>query len=480
MKVVLINPPDISVVKKSPPQKGIVFGAPLGLAYIAAVLEQADFEVQIIDCPGMTSERTFGWNEICEALERSLPDIVGITTTTPTLISAIELAKKSKELFPKVPIILGGHGTFTIEEEILARVKEIDAITCGEGEETIVELLRTYKNGSSLSNVKGIAFKDEKEMIKTPPRAFIQNLDAIPFPARHLLPMRSYISPLGSEKRRGTTLITSRGCPFSCVFCASSMFWGHKFRARSAVNVVTEMGHLYSEYSKYGLNSFYFGDDNFTADKERVLRICDLIIERGLDHLGWSCQARIDCADEELFQKMYEAGCFELEFGVESGNEEILRQIRKGITTDMVRNAVRMAKNVGLKVHGSFIIGLPGDTPETIEETIKFSEEVEFDSTGFAPALVYPSTELAKSKNIDWLTFVVEEELANPVTFLGFHHYFHPCVPTYADRDEMKVVMKKLAIRKVFKYALRMKWLVHPITTLRRIATLRRTYHIGK
>jgi len=465
LKIVLINPPDISVVRQSSSMQGIIFGAPLGIAYIAAVLEQVDFDVEIIDCPGESQERVFGWDEICKAFQRSSPDLVGITTTTPTLMSAIELAKKSKEFFPKVPVVLGGHGTFALEKEILSRVKEVDFVVCREGEETAVELATSYEKGSSLSSVRGICFRRGNMIIETPQRDFIQNLDSIPFPARHLLPMKSYIQPLRYERRRGTTIVTSRGCPFSCVFCASSAFWGHKFRARSAENVVEEIKHLHEVYGVHGLNGFYCGDDNFTADKDRVLKICKLMIEQGLDDLRWSCQARVDCADVELFEKMYKAGCRELEFGVESGSDEILRIIRKGITLDMVKRAVRMAKEADLRAHGNFIIGLPRDTPKTIKQTIDFSEHGGFDTTSFAPTLVYPSTELSKHKNVDWLTFLLEEELANP-SWLPF---FHPCVPTYAERDKMKAVMKQIVIRKSMKIGLSLKWLAHPLATCRKI-----------
>lgn len=442
MKVVLINPPDISVIKGIPRMGGTLFGEPLGLAYLASVLERAGFQVDIIDYVGLGMERTLNWEYICKSLENSSPDILGITTTTAKLMSVIILAKKFKQ-FHKIPVILGGHGVFSIEKMILQRVHEIDVVVTGEGEKTIVELVKGYQEKSSLAGIKGIFFRHDGKIIENQPRPFIKNLDAIPFPARHLLPMETYL-------RSGITqVITSRGCPHSCIFCSSSLFWGHRFRARSAKNVVDEIQYIYENYKKQGLKSFYYGDDNFTANKKRVLEICNLILERKLEHLNWICQVRVDCADEELFQAMRNAGCQMIEIGVESGSNEVLRIIKKKITTDMVKKCVKIAHDVGIKVHANFIIGLPGDSKETIQQTVKFSDEVAFDQMAFQTTQVYPSTELAKHKKIDWLNFLIEEELKNPITILPF---FHPCVPTYCDRDEMKKVLGQILIHKKIRH----------------------------
>jgi radical SAM superfamily enzyme YgiQ (UPF0313 family) len=451
MRVVLVNPPDITVAKKTSSKEGkTVKGRfskrepPLGLAYIASALEKAQHEVYIIDCMGSELD----WGQICETLEKSNPDLIGITTLTATLQSAFEVARKSKEFYPEVPVVLGGHGTFMIEETILRRIKSVDIIVRGEGEETIVELADVIEGGQSLKGVLGVCFKHNKhDVIINPPRPFIQNLDLLPFPARHLLPMESYINDqlprvLGRESFKGTPLVSSRGCSFSCVFCAATRFYGHMWRPRSAENVIDEIEHLYQNYKKLGLGGFNFADDNFLADPHRVMKICDLLLDRGLSHLRWICEARVDSANERLYSKMYEAGCRVLAFGIESGNDMILRKIRKGITTDMVRRAVKISKAVGLKIWGYFLLGLPGDTKETIRDTIDFAEELDLDITAFHPVFMYPGTEMGKEQNVDWLNFLIEEELFTNVAHQTCFHGFHPCVPTYANRDEMKALMR--------------------------------------
>jgi len=453
MRVVLLNPPDITVVKEISSRAGrTVKGRfskgepPLGLAYVASALEEAQHDAQIIDCTG--SE--LNWSQICETLEKSNPDLIGITTLTSTLQSAFELARKSKKFYPKVPVVLGGHGTFKIEEPILRSIKSVDIIVRGEGEETVVELADAIESGRYLGGVRGLCFRRETgDVVINPPRPYIQNLDSLPFPARHLLPMESYITEqlphtFGRESFKGTPLVSSRGCPFLCVFCAATRFYGHKWRPRSAENVVEEIAHLYQNYKKFGLSGFNFADDNLLADPHRVRKICNLLIDRGLSHLKWICEARVDSAEEALYSKMYEAGCRALAFGIESGNDKILRSIRKGITTDMVRRAVKTAKSVGFKIWGYFLVGLPGDTDETIKETMDFAKELDLDVTAFHPMFIYPGTETGKEQGIDWLNFIIDEELFVDVGQQTGFWGFHPCVPTYADRDKMKAIMASI------------------------------------
>jgi len=447
MKIVLINPSDITFGKTSSTVSEK--DPPLGLAYIASALQKAQHEVQIID--GVGSQ--LSWNDMCETLSKSDPDIIGITTHTRVLRSAFELAIKSKEYYPRVLVVLGGHGTFTIEEQILRRIESVDIIVRGEGEETMVELADALEEGRSIGEILGVCFKrSEGNVVINPPRPFIQNLDLLPFPARHLLPMTSYIRErfsgiLGRESFKGTALISSRGCPFSCVFCAATKFYGHRWRPRSAENVIDEIEHLYLSYKKLGLNGFVVADDNFLVDPKRVMKICDFLIDRGLSHLKWMCDARVDSAEEKLYSKMYEAGCRVLAFGIESGNDKVLRLIKKGITTDMVRRAVKIAKSVGLKIWGYFLFGLPGDTDETIMDTIRFSEELDLDNVEIHPVQMYPGTEMGREQNIDWLNFLIEEELHEDVGQQTGFAGFHPCVPTYSDRDRMKTIMTYITRR---------------------------------
>jgi len=332
----------------------------------------------------------------------------------------------------------------------------VDIIVRGEGEETMVELADALEKGWSTGETLGVCFRRNNDVVINPPRPFIQNLDLLPFPARHLLPMKSYIRErfsniLGKESFKGTALISSRGCPFFCVFCAATRFYGHKWRPRSAENVVDEIEHLYLNYKKLGLSGFVVADDNFLVDSKRVMKICDLLIDRGLSHLKWMCDARVDSADEKLYSKMYEAGCRVLAFGIESGNDKILKSINKGITTNMVRTAVKTAKSVGLKIWGYFLFGVPGDTDETIMDTIRFSKELDIDHIEIHPVQMYPGTEMGGEHNIDWLNFIVEKELNEDVGKQTGFAGFHPRVPTFADRDKMKTIMTYISRRQTIE-----------------------------
>lgn len=465
MKVFLINPPDISVVRKRSDSGGKTvtgrfssYEAPLGLAYVAGSMEAANIEIELLDTVGLS----LSGPEIEDAIGRSTPDLVGITTLTSTLYSAIELAKISKSLHPKVPVVFGGHGAFMIERKIIENVKEVDIVAMGEGEETSVDLANAVKDGRSLKEVDGITFRTESgEAVATSPRGMIKDLDALPLPARHLLPMEKYIveympKVLGKEMFKGTPLISSRGCPFLCVFCAASKFYGHNWRPRSPENVIKEISHLQEQYGNMGLNGFSFSDDNFTQDENRVIKICELMKENGLSNLRWACESRIDAVNPELYSKMYEAGCRFVAFGIESGNEQVLRRIRKGIKKEMVRNAVKTAKKVGMKTWGYFLLGLPGDTEETMMETLDFADELDLDAPVFHAAYIYPGTEMGTEQDVDWLNFLEQDELSQPAN----HNVgFHPCVPTYADRDKMKDMIKYVMSRKkqkksIFKRAI--------------------------
>jgi radical SAM superfamily enzyme YgiQ (UPF0313 family) len=453
LKVVLINPPDVGVFWDSSPTAGKTIKgrfsnkeAPLGLAYIAAAVEEAGIEVELIDCAGRDMDR----GQIEKAIDKSQPDLVGITTLTATLQSAFALSKILKQTYPNIPVVFGGHGAFLIERNILENIGSVDIIVQGEGEETIVELANVIQHHKSYKDVSGITFRDKTSVFTSESRPLVMDLDALPLPARHLLPMENYVveympKVLGRESFKGTPLISSRGCPFHCVFCASSKFYGHAWRKRSPDNVIQEIEYLRENYGNLGLNGFSFSDDNFTQDEERAIRICDIMIERGLSNMKWCCEARINAVNPHLYSKMYDAGCRFVAFGIESGNEQILKRIKKGITKEMVRKAVKTAKHVGMKTWGYFLLGLPDDTEETMMDTIEFSESLDLDLPVFHAAYIYPGTEMGEELNIDWLNFVVKEELTQP----SIHNYgFHPCVPTYQDRNHMKEMIKYVMKRK--------------------------------
>lgn len=374
MKVMMINPPYNSSKYKF---IGLV-APPLGIAYIAAVLEKNGVEVKIIDAPAVDMD----FETIKTEIQNYAPDIVSITAVTPTISSALKTAELSKKTYPQALVVLGGyHPTFTYQE--LLKNEFIDLIILGEGEYTMLEVVQTVENGGDLRKVQGIATKN----FKTPPRPIIEDLDSIPFPARHLLPMDDY--KIMNMKLPVGTLISGRGCPFHCSFCASSAMHGHKLRLRSAENVVDEMEHLYQDH---GAKMMAFMDDTFTLNRKRIYDICDAIKERGLDTY-WGCTTRVDTISEDVLKKLKDAGCVTLFVGVESADQQNLNDLNKNITINKIRKTFELTKKHDVRTIASVVLGMPGDSRKTIETTIKFVKDLDPNYAVFSLATPYPGTD---------------------------------------------------------------------------------------
>jgi radical SAM superfamily enzyme YgiQ (UPF0313 family) len=373
MKVLLINPPYVNSKYKF---IGLV-APPLGIAYIAAVLEESGVDVKIIDAAALEME----WDTLKKEIENYSPDVVAITALTPTINKALKTAKIAKKTCPNANIVMGGyHPTFTYTE--LLKNDFIDIVILGEGEYTMLELVKTLEKGSDLKEVKGIACKD----FTTPPRDIIEDIDSLPFPARHLLPMDEY-KVLNIKLPTGT-LISGRGCPFNCSFCASSAMHGRKMRFRSATNIVDEIEHLISDYDA---EMIAFMDDTFTLRPERVIEICNEIKKRDLDFF-WGCTARVDTVSKSLLEKMREAGCITIFYGVESADQQLLDGMNKKISVDKIRNAFKLTKEADMRTIASVAIGMPGDTKENIEKTINFVKDLDASYAIFSLATPYPGT----------------------------------------------------------------------------------------
>ncbi|PUA34297.1 MAG: B12-binding domain-containing radical SAM protein [Candidatus Terraquivivens tikiterensis] len=399
MRVCLISPPYDSAVKSVVG----VSSPPLGLAYIASMLRQ-NHDVKIIDSNIL--------NYTLEDVERELrgfnPDVVGITSVTPSIYEAYKVAEIAKKVNEGCTVVLGGpHATFT-SIQTLKECKHIDVIVKGEGEETVRELVEKIERGAPLKEVKGITFRKQNEIIDTEPRPFVRNIDAIPFPSWDLLPMHLY-------KFNGikyATMLTSRGCPFRCSFCSSSRLFGGYWRGRSPENVLEEIKIL---YDRYGIRNIEFLDDTFTFDQERAERICNEIIKEGLD-ISWGASSRVDTLSKELVERMKKAGCWIVFLGIESGSQKILDAIGKRITLGQIKMAVKILKDAGIQVLGSFIIGFLEDTKETIKETIRFAKSLDLDYAEFSILTPYPGTpvyEYAKKNNMllteDWSKYTAVE-----------------------------------------------------------------------
>jgi anaerobic magnesium-protoporphyrin IX monomethyl ester cyclase len=387
MKVTLINPPYPLSVHSHPPF------IPLGIAYLAAVAEKEGHEVTVIDCQA----EKLTYEAFRNRIEQTPSEVIGATATTLLYKSAMKLITIAKQVHPQAVTILGGsHGTFW-DKNALSEYPSLDIVVRREGETTFVELLDKLQTKTSFNDVLGITFRNkEGKIISNPDRPFLENLDALPFPAHHLL-------PLDDLKRIGKVLfplITSRGCVYWCDFCSTVRMFGRGYRMRSPKNVVDEMEMI---NNRYGVNQVTFYDDAFTVNRERVLKICEELQARKLD-LIWDCGTRVDMVDRELLKTMHAAGCIAVWMGVESGSQAILDAMNKRIKLDQTRLAYKTAHEVGLMTIANTVLGFPGETEQTARETINFIKELDPDDVGFYVATPYPGTPMYEHvKENGWL-----------------------------------------------------------------------------
>lgn len=373
MNILLINPAPSGTLKAT----GVLF-PPLGLLYVAAVAEKVGHHVVVRD---LTVRREK------EEIDFKKYDVVGISTDTTRHRQALRLAKKAKA--NGCTVVMGGPHPGYVDEEILL-TKKVDFIVRGEGEVTFSELVAALgKKNGQFNSIQGISFFLNGELVRTPPRPFIEDLDSLPLPARHLIHMDAYRrTKLGG--RDITPLVTSRGCPFQCAFCASSHFWGTKVRTRSVASVLNEIEEI---HHRYHFDAVAFLDDTFNLFPKRVIEICRGIVEKKID-LWWWCLSRIDLLlrNEEMVKEMVGAGAKSVFIGVESSNPETLEALKKGIDVESTVQAVAMLKQNGLQIHASYILGGLHETVKTIHETIHFAKRLDTDVAQFSILTPYPGT----------------------------------------------------------------------------------------
>lgn len=380
MDTILINPYDENAVKN-----GLGFiTPPLNLMYLGGALENASMSVKIID----DDLEKLGHEQVSKIASKLDPKLIGITATTSTIKNALEYSNTVRNVLPDSLIVIGGpHSTFR-PTETLKYSKSLDAVVMGEGEATIVELAENYygRNNGNLEDIKGIAYRDlKKENIKiNTPRPLIKDLDTIPYPARHLVPFESY----GTTQKHSSDMITSRGCVYSCGYCSSSLIMGKKFRSRSPENVVNEIEELVENYK---IKDIAFMDDTFMLNKRRASLIADEIKNRELD-IGFVASSRVDMVDKKLMEKLKSAGLSTIYYGVESGSQRVLDLMKKGITLKQAEDAVKAAKDVGVEILTSFILGFPGETSKEIDKTIDFSIKLNADYSQFSILTPFPGT----------------------------------------------------------------------------------------
>jgi anaerobic magnesium-protoporphyrin IX monomethyl ester cyclase len=356
---------------------------PLGLAYIAAVLENMGFEVDVFD--NYLLEKSI--DEVKVEIERRAPDIVGITCSSLTYSRCIETAKAAKEVLPDCIVIVGGPHPSYMPETML-RHKQIDYAVIGEGELAMTRLAEAIAKGEreNIAKIPGVAFG----LTRNSPE-FVQNLDKIPFPARHLLPMRMYDRKIPYlDVKPVDTVSIIRGCPYECVYCETRELWGNACRLFSPQRIMEEIEHL---SQNYGTKGIYFVGDNFTVNKKKTLELCDLLRKSMID-VKWICDTRADLVSKELLGKMKEAGCQTIFFGVESGSPSILRKLNKNITLEQVEVAFDLCKKEGLQTASSFMLGIPGETLSDMNETFKFAKKLDADWCQFNIYVACPGSKL--------------------------------------------------------------------------------------
>lgn len=356
---------------------------PLGLAYLAAMLKTKNCEVKIFD---FTLEPKKTLVRQAEEVLSFSPELIGITISTNTYSNAVKLAREIKNRSSGTVLVGGPHPTIFPKE--MLSMGEVDFVVFGEGEYTFSQLIDEFFKEKDFYNINGIAFKNKTgEIVVNPPRPFINELDALPFPDRRMFNLAKYNLRSPNSKRMAT-LITSRGCPFNCIYCYKGLF-GNQFRMRSVENIIEEIRYI---INSLGIRAFYFIDDLFLFDKERLLKFCEKITEENLD-IEWQCLARVDLVNPDMLSRMKGAGCSQIFYGIESGNINIMRNT-KGITLKQAKNAVQWTKKAGICASGYFMLALPNDTQETMAETIAFASALKMDEAMFSITTPFPGTRL--------------------------------------------------------------------------------------
>ena len=351
---------------------------PLGLGYVAAYLRAHDISVKIVDCTFMREK------EALEEIRRSKPRIIGIQAMFSMKEKAVEFAMQLRE---DCDVLVAGGPLATSNPEEF--VSSFDFVVLGEGEQTMLELTEAVENGTNVESIPGIVFKTNGEIKYTSPRSFIGNLDRLPFPSRDMFDNEAYKHYYKSSFGYTTTsVMTSRGCPFLCDFCSRPVF-GNSFRSRTASNIVDEV----ETVKKLGYERVWFADDCFTLNRNRLLGICDELVQRGVK-IGWECLSRVDTVDLQVAQRMKRAGCVRVFLGLESGNDNVLKVMNKQATVKQAEEAVRIFKEVKVQTGAFFILGYPGENDGTILDTVDFASSLPLDYLSFTFPYPIPGTGL--------------------------------------------------------------------------------------
>lgn len=350
---------------------------PLGIGYIASELEARGYKVKIVDA----NANNLSIEDICSIISEFDPNIIGISCNySPLHNSTLSLSEMLKRKI-NVPIVIGGNHASALAEYILNQSNSIDIVIRGEGERIMPQLVKWLENKEKIEDILGISYKKSDKIYSNPDAPLIENLDSLPLPAYHLLPM---------DKYSRYNIITSRGCPYNCSYCASNIIFKQKVRYRSPEKVVDEIEFL---YKKYGDKYFWFSDDTFTSNTAYLTKLLDEMIKRGIS-IKWSCVTRVNLVSKDLLEKMKKAGCDYISYGVESGNEKILSEINKKISIIQIKEALELTKKAGIRTYTFFLVGNPNESWETIKDSYRLITNIKPDGASFAVVIPLPGTKM--------------------------------------------------------------------------------------
>jgi radical SAM superfamily enzyme YgiQ (UPF0313 family) len=441
MKILFINP---RYYEENYRYKVNKLSPPLGMALLASMLRLNNHEVIILDLEALKSTL----DEQIGTITNFGPDIIGVFGTSPIISSIKESIKFLKSNLPNSIIIVGGPHATLFPTDFFKDGFDTDFVFKGEAEYSIVEFvnqLMMHKKIVFPEKIEGIAFKQNEHVYIHPLTPKIENLDSLPFPSYDLLPLEKYFETGSSEKV--ITMMTSRGCPNKCIYCADPVLYGHKFRHRSAKSITKEIEHLSKNYE---IKHIVFYDANFNANKERVKQICTELIDANLD-ITWRARVRADNLDRETVDLMKKAGCTELSLGVESGSDRVLKIIKKKETKQEIRTAFNIIKEFELWTVGYFMFGIPGETKDDAEETIQFAIELDPDWALFSTATPLPGTEFLKM--VKDTNCLISNDLGN------FKANFDTPVVSYKNFSNSDI---NLYVNKAYEnFYLRKEWLIN-------------------
>jgi len=495
MKVLLIFPSS-TIYGDDPSLPPVV--QPLGVAYLASYLEREGHQVSILDCRGNKSDQIKVVNgirygitddQILSAVEKFKPDIVGISNMwTAYSGDAHEAAQVIKNRYPEMMIIFGGSHPSEFAELVL-KDKNVDLVVLGEGEMTLTEVLKNLEQKLPLENIQGIAYRAGDEVIKTTPRERMGDIDNLPFPARHLLPMERYLNQNAKGnylmRNPGMGMLSSRGCPQKCVFCTVRAVWGRDWEGRSPENVVDEIQLL---QDKYGVREISFLDDDLSRDMPRLGAICDEIIRRKVD-IRWTTPNGVAhwLLDEPLLDKMKASGCYRLTFGIESGCKETRKFIKKQVPLEQATRMIEYSNKIGLWTICTFILGFPYETKENMYESIQYAIDCGTDMGVFYLLMPHPTSDVYKTFKEEGLLDL--DPIMDPTTYKETEDFAkigevlsqRGAQTKFCSPEELQEIMDDAY--KLFFSARVKSWLTNPLHIARKIRSIedfRYTLKLGK